>query len=127
MEDNYFKTIIAENNWCNERNKTLAVKGNYDADVIGNIFVQFQWRNYIWIYGKLFFLPRIKEVSKEKAVAIAARKIRQNSGRTPLDKKDEDNRYQPGHIVNIDIIWLFTRTSFFILGSIVCAIGTATE
>ena len=45
--------------------------------------------------------PRINEVSKEKVVASAARKIRQNGGETPLDNKDEDNRYETAQIVNI--------------------------
>ena len=48
-----------------------------------------------------FLPPRINEVSKEKVVASAARKIRQNGGETPLDNKDEDNRYETAQIVNI--------------------------
>ena len=44
-----------------------------------------------------FFPPRVRE----KVVASAARKIRQNGGGTALDNKDEDNRYEAARIVNI--------------------------
>ena len=53
------------------------------------------------ITSNRFFPPHINEVSREKVGGSAVRKIRQNGGETPLDSKDESNRYVAAHIVNI--------------------------